>query len=128
VALERSYEPREVEVELLDLDDVASLGTSSVRCPASIVVRDRRLNPGRPSARYARKLAAGARAHGLPAPVVDRYERAAAEGGRASLALAWLFPLASRIGLVPTAILLIVILVSLIGLALGVVVRGLHGI
>lgn len=111
---ERGYEPVELEVELLDPADAAELGAARLRCPAFCVrPSQRRAREARPSARYARKLAAGARAHGLPAQVVTRYEQAAAEGGRASLTLAWLFPLASRIGLVPTTILALALLLCL---------------
>lgn len=117
VALERSYEAREVEVELLEAEDAAELGGERLRCQAFILVRERRPTPGRPSARYARKLAAGARAHGLPKSVIDRYEHAAAEGSKLSLSLEWLFPIASRIGLVPTAI--IVLLPLALGLGFG---------
>lgn len=112
---ERSYEAREVEVELLREDDAVELGARTLRCPAFILTQQRaRTQEGRPSARYARKLASGARAHGLPPEVVKRYEQAARAGGRLTLALAWLFPIASRIGLVPTAILLLGVLPALL--------------
>lgn len=117
IALERSYEPRELEVELLTPEDAAELGASTLRCPAFFLARPGLSRERQPSARYARKLAAGARAHGLPPEVVTRYEHAAAHGSRLTLTLAWLFPLASRIGLIPTAIVVLgVIPLALIAL------------
>lgn len=110
--LERSYDVVEVDAELLDPDHALELGAERLRCPAfQIRPAARTPEEGRPSARYARKLAAGARAHGLPPEVIARYERAVTQGSRASLALAWLFPIASRIGLVQTAALLALTLV-----------------
>ena len=115
VELERSYVVVEIEAELLEPADADELGAARLSCLAFRIQPWARLRePRRPSARYARKLAAGARAHGLPPEVVARYERAAAEGGRASLALVWLYPLASRIGLVPTAVLLVLVIVAVL--------------
>lgn len=114
VRFERGYELVEVEAELLHPDDIEELGTARLRCQAfRLRPSQRTAKERRPSARYARKLAAGARAHGLPRELIDRYEQAAKTGSRASLALTWLFPLASRIGLIPTALLLGLVLALL---------------
>lgn len=116
---EVGYQIVEVEAELLEADHTRELGTATLVCFAfHLRSRQRTKSEGRPSARYARKLAAGARAHGLPREVIERYEQAAARGGRASLALAWLFPIASRIGLVQTAMVVaVVVLGAVVGLA-----------
>ncbi|PRP90335.1 hypothetical protein ENSA5_65320 [Enhygromyxa salina] len=116
VRFERGYEVVELDAELLDPDHAAEIHSrgATVTCFAfRLDPRQRTATPRRPSARYARKLAAGARAHGLPPELIARYERAVSEGGRASLALAWLFPLASRIGLVSTTALVGLLLAGL---------------
>ncbi len=107
---ESGYEVVDVEAELLDPSE-----TRTLRCHAfRLHPRQRLATPGRPSARYARKLVAGARAHGLPAEVIAHYEHAAAIGGRTTLALAWIYPFASRIGLVNTALLLAFVVTALV--------------
>ncbi|MFV8754452.1 hypothetical protein ACNOYE_28220 [Nannocystaceae bacterium ST9] len=112
---ESGYAVVEVEAELLDPSRATELGASSLRCHAfRLLERERLATPGRPSARYARKLVAGARAHGLPPDVIARYEQAAAQGGRASLALAWLYPFASRVGLGTTALLLALVVATVV--------------
>ena len=76
VRFERGYAVVEVDAELIDPTDVDELGVERLTCLAfRIDARARLASPGRPSARYARKLAAGARAHGLPPEVVTRSSR-----------------------------------------------------
>ncbi len=79
--------------------------------------------PARPSARYARLLVFGARRHGLPPEVIARYERAAAEGSRITLRLAWLKPLAGRVGLRKLALGVTLLVFALLWLLVWLLLR-----
>ena len=86
--LEPGYRVVEVEAEPLDAGD-----DERVECLAfDLPEVERSAKPLRPSARYARKLVAGARLHGLPSAVVADYERLARQGSQLSLSLLWLYP------------------------------------
>lgn len=122
VRFEKSYVLEEVRAEVLPGPKLEADAQPVVEvCLAFCLHPQRRGRPeGRPSARYARKLVEGARTHGLPEAVIARYERAAEQGSRLSLSLLWLYPVAQRIGLVPTAVLLGVAALGLLaGLVLG---------
>ncbi|MCB9755268.1 MAG: gamma-glutamylcyclotransferase [Myxococcales bacterium] len=113
-AVERSYRVTRVR---------AALRTGEVVECVSLTTGPRAGRPGRPSARYARLLVEGARAHGLPPEVVARYERAAADGSRISLRLRWLRPLALRFGLRAVAVGLALCVALLIALLLWALTR-----
>lgn len=81
------------------------------RALALVATSRYRVEVGPPSRRYARMLAKGADAHGLPAEVCDRYRALAETGPRASTFFPWLPKLMGRavgkIGLRPALALLV---------------------